>query len=179
MNKVEDHLRSIISSLNKKNRVSEPVCNANVMHSVLNENSKLICFTCNKCMFDDIHDLCVLDYLNDVNVRVKHKSAKPKSVKSNKKNVWKQTGKVFINVGYRWLPKGRTFSIDGTKCPMTRITSAKVVPYKETPAITQNPKIKVYSRRPKVTKSEGHQFVSGVGLGAQAYDGSALSYRLC
>ncbi|GJS30083.1 retrovirus-related pol polyprotein from transposon TNT 1-94 [Tanacetum coccineum] len=69
-NKVEDHLRSIKSSLNKKNHVSEPVCDANVKHSILNANSKLICATCNECMFDAIHYLCVLDYLNDVNVRV-------------------------------------------------------------------------------------------------------------
>ncbi|GJS79834.1 hypothetical protein Tco_0729715 [Tanacetum coccineum] len=67
-NKVKDHLRSIKSSLNKKNRVYEPVCNANVKHSVLDVNSELICATCNECMFDTIHDLCVLDYLNDVNV---------------------------------------------------------------------------------------------------------------
>ncbi|GJZ13287.1 hypothetical protein Tco_0548517 [Tanacetum coccineum] len=80
--KVEDHLRSIKLSLNKKNRVSEPVCNANVKQSVLNANSKLICATCNECMFDEIHDLCVLDFVNDVNVR-----AKSKSVKSKKKKV--------------------------------------------------------------------------------------------
>ncbi|GJS40187.1 retrovirus-related pol polyprotein from transposon TNT 1-94 [Tanacetum coccineum] len=38
-------------------------------HSILNANSELICATCNECMFDAIHDLCVLDYVNDVNVR--------------------------------------------------------------------------------------------------------------
>ncbi|GJU12160.1 retrovirus-related pol polyprotein from transposon TNT 1-94 [Tanacetum coccineum] len=48
-NKVEDHLRTVKPSLNKKNRVSEPVCNANVKHSVLNANSELICATCNEC----------------------------------------------------------------------------------------------------------------------------------
>ncbi|GKA65592.1 hypothetical protein Tco_0765299 [Tanacetum coccineum] len=85
-NKVEDHLRSVKSSLNKKNHVFEPVCNANVKHSVLNANSKLICATCNECMFDAIHDLCVLDYLNDVNVR-----DKPKSLKRKKNKVWKPT----------------------------------------------------------------------------------------
>ncbi|GJX62841.1 retrovirus-related pol polyprotein from transposon TNT 1-94 [Tanacetum coccineum] len=34
-NKVEGHLRSVKSSLNKKNRVSEPVCNANVVQIIL------------------------------------------------------------------------------------------------------------------------------------------------
>ncbi|GJS13734.1 hypothetical protein Tco_0408206 [Tanacetum coccineum] len=68
--------------------------------------------------------------------------------KSNKKKDWKPTGKVFTSVGYRWLPTGWTFTIDGTKCPMTRITSTKVVPPKETSQtslITQNLEIKVYS----------------------------------
>ncbi|GJU69242.1 hypothetical protein Tco_1255501, partial [Tanacetum coccineum] len=153
-NKVEDHPRSVKTNSNKMNRVIEPVCNANVKHSMLNANSELICATCNECMFDAIHDLCVLDFVNDVNVRSKSKSAKS----SKKKKIWKPTGKVFTDIGYRWKPTGRTFTIDGNTCPLTRITSTKVVPLKETTSksvITQNPEIKVYSRRPKVTKSVG------------------------
>nr|GFA05319.1 hypothetical protein [Tanacetum cinerariifolium]GFA05344.1 hypothetical protein [Tanacetum cinerariifolium] len=68
---------------------------------------------------------------------------------------WKPTGTVFTSVGHRWLPTGRTFAINGTKCHMTRITSNPIVPPKETsqtPVLTPNPKIKVYSRRTKVTK---------------------------
>nr|GEW53395.1 retrovirus-related Pol polyprotein from transposon TNT 1-94 [Tanacetum cinerariifolium] len=77
-NKVEDHIRSVKPSLNKKNHVSEPVCNANVKHSILNANFELICATCNECMFDAIIDLCVLDYVNNVNGRVRN-THKPKS----------------------------------------------------------------------------------------------------
>ncbi|GJR38428.1 retrovirus-related pol polyprotein from transposon TNT 1-94 [Tanacetum coccineum] len=120
-NKVEDQLRSVKSSLNKKNHVFEPVYNANVKHSVLNANSELICATCNECMFDAIHDFCVLAYLNDVNVRDKSKSAK-----SKKKKVWKPTGKIFTHVGY-WKPTCRTFIKDGNMCPLTRIRSTTVV----------------------------------------------------
>ncbi|GJU70581.1 hypothetical protein Tco_1256840 [Tanacetum coccineum] len=122
-NKVEDHLRSVNSSPNKKNRVSKPVFNVNVKHSVSNVNYELICATCNECMFDAIHDLCVLNYVNDVNVRVKSKS-----VKSKKKKVWKPTRKVFTNVGYSWKPIGRIFTIDGYKFPLNRINSTTVVP---------------------------------------------------
>ncbi|GKC80959.1 retrovirus-related pol polyprotein from transposon TNT 1-94, partial [Tanacetum coccineum] len=75
-NKVEDHPRSVKYSSNKTNHVIEPVCNANVKHCMLNANSELICATCNECMFDAIHDLCVLDFVNDVNVCSKSKSAK-------------------------------------------------------------------------------------------------------
>nr|GEW67018.1 hypothetical protein [Tanacetum cinerariifolium] len=55
-----------------------------------------------------------------------------------------------------WKPTGRTFTIAGNTYPLTRITSTKVVPIKETTSksvITQNPQIKVDSRRPKITKS--------------------------
>ncbi|GJR48587.1 retrovirus-related pol polyprotein from transposon TNT 1-94 [Tanacetum coccineum] len=87
-NKVEDHHRSVKTNSNKTNRVNEPVCNANVKHSMLNAISELICATCNECMFDAIHDFCVLDFVNDVNVRSKFKSAKS----SKKKKIWKPTG---------------------------------------------------------------------------------------
>nr|GEV46721.1 integrase, catalytic region, zinc finger, CCHC-type, peptidase aspartic, catalytic [Tanacetum cinerariifolium] len=36
-------------------------------------------------------------------------------------------GKVFTNVGYRWIPTGRTFTMDGIKYPLTRIASTTVV----------------------------------------------------
>ncbi|GJQ99325.1 retrovirus-related pol polyprotein from transposon TNT 1-94 [Tanacetum coccineum] len=83
-NKVEDHLRSIKSSFNKKNRVSKPVYNANVMHSVINANSELVYSTCNECMFDAIHDLYVVNYLNNVNEHAKSRSAKSKKKKNSK-----------------------------------------------------------------------------------------------
>ncbi|GJX92350.1 hypothetical protein Tco_0345676 [Tanacetum coccineum] len=123
-NKVEDHPRSIKSSSNNKNHVSKPVCNANVQHSLLNVNFEIICVTCNECMFDEIHDLCVLDFVNDVSMRSKSKSTK----RSQNRNVWKPSDKVFTNVGYRRIPTGQKFTIDGHRCPLTRITSTNVVP---------------------------------------------------
>nr|GEY40503.1 hypothetical protein [Tanacetum cinerariifolium] len=117
---VEVHPRNVKSSLNKKNHVF--VCNANVKHVVLNENSKFVCSTCNECLFDANHDMCVVDYLNDVNACAR---AKSKSVKNKE---WKPTSKVFTVVGHRWLPKERTFTIAGNKCHLTRITSTKIVP---------------------------------------------------
>ncbi|GKB43565.1 hypothetical protein Tco_0888507 [Tanacetum coccineum] len=66
--------------------------------------------------------------------------------------------KVFTEIGYRWKPTGRTFTLVGNSCPLTRFTSTKVVPLKETTSHlveTQNPEIKVYSKRPKQVKSIG------------------------
>ncbi|GJS31428.1 retrovirus-related pol polyprotein from transposon TNT 1-94 [Tanacetum coccineum] len=63
-------------------------------HSKLNANSKLKCVKCNGCMLSDNHDLCVLDFVNNVNARVKSKSVK----KNSKIKVWKPTGKVLKSV---------------------------------------------------------------------------------
>nr|GEW12228.1 hypothetical protein [Tanacetum cinerariifolium] len=93
-NKEEDQPRIGKSSLNNTNCVSRIVCNANVKHKMLNANYELICATCHECVFDAIHDLCVSDYLNDVNARVKSKSVKSRLAKSKKKEMWKPTGTV-------------------------------------------------------------------------------------
>ncbi|GJY15939.1 retrovirus-related pol polyprotein from transposon TNT 1-94 [Tanacetum coccineum] len=135
----------------KKNRISRPISNAHVKHFVRNAKFESICVICNKSLFDANHDMCVIDYVNDVNVRSKSKS------KINKmRKVWKPTGKVFNEIGYSWKPTGRTFTIVVNKCPLTRITSTKEVPLKETTitlVITQSPALKVYSRKPKASRS--------------------------
>ncbi|GJT50437.1 hypothetical protein Tco_0976594 [Tanacetum coccineum] len=73
-NKVEEHLRSFKSSLNKKNHVSE--CNASTNHVVFDVNSKLVCSTCNECLLNACHDMCVVDYLNNVNDHARSSSSK-------------------------------------------------------------------------------------------------------
>ncbi|GKE07321.1 hypothetical protein Tco_1399339, partial [Tanacetum coccineum] len=73
-NKVEAHSRTVKSSLKNKNCVVEPNETANVQHSKLNANSELLCVKCNGCMLSDNHDLCVLNFINDVNARAKSKS---------------------------------------------------------------------------------------------------------
>ncbi|GJY56132.1 retrovirus-related pol polyprotein from transposon TNT 1-94 [Tanacetum coccineum] len=115
-NKVEDHPRRVKSKFNKKNHVKDPICDENVKHTMLYVNSELICVKCKQCMFDTNHDVCFLDFVNDVNVRSKSKSDK----KSQQHNIWKPTGKVFTKVGYKWKPTGRLFTLVGNSCPLTR-----------------------------------------------------------
>ncbi|GKC35568.1 hypothetical protein Tco_1047952, partial [Tanacetum coccineum] len=67
-NKVEDHSRKVKSSLNKTNSNFEPVSNALVKHYVRNAKFESICAICTKCLFDANHDMCIIDYVNDVNV---------------------------------------------------------------------------------------------------------------
>ncbi|GJX45693.1 retrovirus-related pol polyprotein from transposon TNT 1-94 [Tanacetum coccineum] len=70
-NNLEDQSRSVQSRKNKKNRVVKIECNAHVMQSMLNANSKSVCAICNECLFDANHDKCVLDYVHDVNENLK------------------------------------------------------------------------------------------------------------
>ncbi|GJU70014.1 hypothetical protein Tco_1256273 [Tanacetum coccineum] len=70
-NKVEAHPRKINSSLKNKDCVVQPKGTAHVQHSKLNANPELKCVKCNGCMLSDNHDLCVLDFINNVNARKK------------------------------------------------------------------------------------------------------------
>ncbi|GJX92117.1 retrovirus-related pol polyprotein from transposon TNT 1-94 [Tanacetum coccineum] len=128
-NKVKAHPRIVKSSLKNKKCVVEPKDTANVQHSKLNANSKFICVKCNGFMLSDNHDLCVLNFINDENARAKSKSR----------------------------PTGRTFTIVGNVCPLTRITTTVEVPLRKLTAIeTDTPKpvvTLVYSRKPRKSKT--------------------------
>ncbi|GJX47174.1 hypothetical protein Tco_0272364 [Tanacetum coccineum] len=141
-NNVEAQPRKV----NKLNRVAKPVGDVDVKHSLSNANSEILCASCNKSMFDDVHDKCLLDFVHKENSR--SKSAK----KHKKQNIWKPTGHVFTKVGFKWKPIGRIFTIVGKSCPLTRFTSTNIVPPKQTTPHSveiQKPEIKVYSRKPK------------------------------
>ncbi|GKD73736.1 hypothetical protein Tco_1332018, partial [Tanacetum coccineum] len=145
-NKVEAHPRKVKSSLKNKDCVVQPKGTAHVQHSKLNANYELKCVKCNGCMLYDNHDLCVLDFINNVNARKKSKSIK----KSSKRKVWKPTGKVFTNIGYIWRPTGRTFIIVGNACPLTRITITAPALETDTP----KPVVTfVYSRKLRKSKT--------------------------
>ncbi|GJT41074.1 retrovirus-related pol polyprotein from transposon TNT 1-94 [Tanacetum coccineum] len=152
-NKVQAYPKTVKSSLKNKNFFVEPKGNANVQHSKLNTNSELLCVKCNVCMLSDNHDLCVLDFINDVNACNKSKSVK----KSPKRKVWKPTGKVFTNIGYTWRPTSRTFTIAGNAYPLTRITTTAEVTLRKPSALENDtPKAVVtlvYSRKPKKSKT--------------------------
>nr|GEX52532.1 integrase, catalytic region, zinc finger, CCHC-type, peptidase aspartic, catalytic [Tanacetum cinerariifolium] len=126
-NKVEDHSRIVKSCLNKPNFVDEPSENANVQHSKLNTNFELMCVKCNSSMFDARHELCFLEFVSDMNASSKS--------------------------------KGRTFTLVGNACPLTRITATNKVPLREPIPLNVDAQesvvTKVYTRRPKVPKTNG------------------------
>ncbi|GKD79756.1 hypothetical protein Tco_1342377 [Tanacetum coccineum] len=118
-NKVEAQPRKV----NKKNRVVEPIRDVDVKHSLLNANST--CATYKKSMFDDVHDMCILAFVKNVNSRAK-------SAKKHKK-------KIFGNL--------RVMITSANVVPPKKTTSHSVE--------TQKPELKVYSRNPKNAKNVG------------------------
>ncbi|GJX89914.1 hypothetical protein Tco_0343240 [Tanacetum coccineum] len=154
-NTVEAHSRIVKSCLNKPNCVVEPSGNAHVPQSKLNTNSEFIYVKCNSSMFDARHELCFLEFVSDMNASSKSKSVK----KAKKKEEWKPTGKVFTKIGYNWRPTRRTLTLVGNACPLTRITATNIVPLREPiplKLVAQEYVVtKVYTRRPKVLKTNG------------------------
>nr|GEU32385.1 retrovirus-related Pol polyprotein from transposon TNT 1-94 [Tanacetum cinerariifolium] len=91
---------------------------------------------------------------NAVRLCLRAKSAK----KHKNQNIWKPTGHVLTEVGFKWKPTSRIFIIVGNSYPLTRITSAKVVPPKKTTSYlveSQKPELKFYSRKLKNVKNIG------------------------
>ncbi|GJX18507.1 retrovirus-related pol polyprotein from transposon TNT 1-94, partial [Tanacetum coccineum] len=131
LKKVEDHSRTIRSSLKTTNHVDSSISSK---RTLINSNSHSVCQTCNKCLFPANHDMCVVTYLHSVNASPNVKNVvhhvkqvwKPKQVTQvgkpkHIKQIWKLTGKTLNNVGYQWRPTGRRFNLSD-QCPLTRFT---------------------------------------------------------
>ncbi|GJR89133.1 hypothetical protein Tco_0213144 [Tanacetum coccineum] len=78
-NKLEAHHRKVKSSLKNKDCVVAPKGTAYVQHSKLHANSEIKCVKCNGCMLSDNHDMCVLDFINNMNAHVKSKYVKKRN----------------------------------------------------------------------------------------------------
>ncbi|GJS93812.1 hypothetical protein Tco_0800780 [Tanacetum coccineum] len=101
MKKVEEHPRTIKSSLKTTNHVDSSISSK---HTIINLNSHSVCQTCNKCLIFANHDMCVVTYLHSVNASpsVKNVVRKVKEVWKPKqvKQVWKPTGNILTTVGH-------------------------------------------------------------------------------
>ncbi|GJZ75835.1 retrovirus-related pol polyprotein from transposon TNT 1-94 [Tanacetum coccineum] len=119
---VEEHPKNLLLSKNKKHMSFK--CN-NVKLAIHNDQYEVVCGTCKQCLITANHDVCVLNYVNDMNSRGK----KQKENVSNTKNQKKQKPKVMKpkKVGsnerlaspkpskprscLRWSPAGRLFDL--------------------------------------------------------------------
>nr|GEU59245.1 hypothetical protein [Tanacetum cinerariifolium] len=79
---VEDHHRNVKFSNNK---TSVTACNDSLNAKTSNVN--FVCVTCEKCVLNDNHDMCVLHYLNGMKSRTKMPMAVPISTKEPKRIV--------------------------------------------------------------------------------------------
>ncbi|GJZ07616.1 integrase, catalytic region, zinc finger, CCHC-type containing protein [Tanacetum coccineum] len=154
-NKVEAQPKKV----NKMNRVVKPIYDVDVKQSLSNANYDILCATCNKSMFEGVHDKCLLDLVKNGNNCTK--SAK----KHKKQNIWKPTSHIFTEVGFKWKPIGRTFTIVGNSCPLTWFTSTNVMSPNQTTSHSddiQKPELKVYSRKPKNVKNKGSSKITKI-----------------
>nr|GEX29857.1 hypothetical protein [Tanacetum cinerariifolium] len=153
-NKLKDYHRIVRPSLNKKKHVVDTKAVSCVTNSKLNVNADLKCATCNRCLFSDNHDSCVLGYINSVNVSLKSKSVK----KPVNRKFWPPTRKMFTSVGHIWRPTGRTITLVGNVCPLTMIDTTAIVPLREPIPIESNIDkhvvTLVYSRKSKAAKKK-------------------------
>ncbi|GJZ18865.1 integrase, catalytic region, zinc finger, CCHC-type containing protein [Tanacetum coccineum] len=85
MKKVEEHPRTIKSSLKTTNRVDSSISSK---RTVINSNYHSVFQTCNKCLISTNHDMCVVTYLHYVNA-----SPFVKNVMRKVKQVWKTQSK--------------------------------------------------------------------------------------
>ncbi|GJR17365.1 hypothetical protein Tco_0965892 [Tanacetum coccineum] len=65
-----------LSSNQKSQKVESYTRNAKPSLTKEDSESKSVCLTCNKCYFDARHDLCVVQYLSEVNDRNRAKAVK-------------------------------------------------------------------------------------------------------
>ncbi|GKF13430.1 hypothetical protein Tco_0054892 [Tanacetum coccineum] len=121
---VEEHPRNLLLSKNKKHMSSE--CN-HVKLAIWNDKSEVICAMCKQCLITANHDVCMLNYVNDMNSRGKKQKAnvsntetqkkqkpkvkKPKKVGSNERLASPKPSKPIFCL--RWSPTGRFFDITG------------------------------------------------------------------
>ncbi|GKE02175.1 retrovirus-related pol polyprotein from transposon TNT 1-94 [Tanacetum coccineum] len=111
-NKVESQPRKV----NKMNHVDKPICDVDLKYSLSNANSEILCATCNKSMFDGVHDKCLLDLVQNGNNRTK--SAK----KHKKQNIWKPTGHV-VQIVLWYLDSGRLKHMTGNRSQLMNFVS--------------------------------------------------------
>nr|GEX26695.1 retrovirus-related Pol polyprotein from transposon TNT 1-94 [Tanacetum cinerariifolium] len=140
-NKLKAHPRNVRSSLRNNNCVFKIKNTASVQNSKLNVNYDLQCVTRNGCLFSDNHDSCVLEFINNVNARLKSKSVK----KTVKRKVWKPTKmitttakvpirkpislesnppKPVVTLVYSWKPKESRNNVPDSKSKINKSLSA-------------------------------------------------------
>ncbi|GKF16982.1 hypothetical protein Tco_0061900 [Tanacetum coccineum] len=80
---VEEHHRNLLLSKNKKHMSSE--CN-NIKLAIRNDTYEVVCAMCKQCLITANHDVCVQNYVNNMNSRGKKQNANVSNVVNQKKH---------------------------------------------------------------------------------------------
>nr|GEU74912.1 ribonuclease H-like domain-containing protein [Tanacetum cinerariifolium] len=95
--------------------------------SIQNAKSEIVCVMCKQCLVTANHDVCVLNYMNNMNSRADNKSAnvsirenkkKHKAKSKKSKDLWSKGSLASSRPSkprtyLRWIPTGRIFSMCG------------------------------------------------------------------
>ncbi|GJR26529.1 hypothetical protein Tco_1102761 [Tanacetum coccineum] len=81
--KIEENNRNSQIPKNQKHMSSE--CN-NIMLAIRNAKSEIICVMCKQCLVTTNHDICVLNYVNDMNSHADNQSANVSKRENQKKH---------------------------------------------------------------------------------------------
>nr|GEV28270.1 hypothetical protein [Tanacetum cinerariifolium] len=113
---LEDHHRSVKFS---KNKTSVTACNDSLNAKTLNVNS--VCATCDKCVLNDKHDMCVLNSVEKPFKKIvaSESNQKPRNIT---RKLYKRVIKAcswwypkFSPLGYKWKPKSGQENVNPNK----------------------------------------------------------------
>nr|GEZ93715.1 hypothetical protein [Tanacetum cinerariifolium] len=108
---VEEHHRKLLLFRKKKYMSSE--CN-NVKLATQNVISKVVCAMCKQCLISVNHDVCLLNYVNDMTSRGKKQKSKVKKLKKVGSIERLASPKPSKPRSFlRWSPTGRLFDLKG------------------------------------------------------------------
>ncbi|GJW69624.1 retrovirus-related pol polyprotein from transposon TNT 1-94 [Tanacetum coccineum] len=125
-------------------------CN-HVKLAIRNDKSEVICAMCKQCLITANHDVCMLNYVNDMNSRGK------KQIRQNVSNTENQ------RKNQRWSPTGRLFDIKGKIIASSESESQSDCSNGDN-ACTSNPSVPTSKRFPNSTSFLGRvYFVEGLG----------------
>ncbi|GJT82222.1 hypothetical protein Tco_1056564 [Tanacetum coccineum] len=147
--KIEENHRNSQIPKNQKHMSSE--CN-NITLAIRNAKSEIVCVMCKQCLVTANHDVCVLNYVNNMNSRADNQSANvtirenQKKYKANAKNSKELGSKGSLassrpskpRTFLRWIPTRRIFAICG-KLTASSNTENKSEKYVCDNASTSNP----------------------------------------
>ncbi|GJS03331.1 hypothetical protein Tco_0319839 [Tanacetum coccineum] len=107
---VEEHHRNLLLSKNKKHMSSE--CK-HVKLDTRNDQSEVICAMCKQCLITANHDVCMLNYVNDMNSRGKKQKANVSNTENQKKQKPKVKSAKVIQICLWCVDSGCTLHLEG------------------------------------------------------------------